>query len=129
MRRNRFITVVVGLSVALASTFALAGDWALLGEKILNYRSPEETMAVKDTGAFKSLKLQVKGSALEIKAAVVTFKDGTTFETTLNAFVAPGGSTKPIDLPAAKVIEKVTLTYKKPGSTEKLATIRLFAAS
>lgn len=129
MKRNGFVTVVVGLSVALASTFALAGDWALLGEKILNYRSPEETLAVKDSGAFKSIKLQVKGSPLELKAAVVTFKDGTTFETSLNTFLAPGASTKPIDLPAAKVIEKVTVTYKKPGSTEKLATIRLLATS
>lgn len=126
---NSVRALVVGLCVAVSGGLALAGDWTPLGDRILTYRSTEESVMVKSDAAFKLVKLQVKGNALEIEKAVVTFKDGTTFEAAVNAYVAPGSSTKELALPSAKAIEKVTFSFKKPGSTNKLATVRVLAAS
>lgn len=127
--RHSVRALVIGLCVAVSGGLALAGDWTPLGDRILNYRSTEESIAVKSDAAFKVVKLQVKGNALELEKAVVTFKDGTTFEASINAYVAPGSSTKELALPAAKAIGKVSFSFKKTGSVEKLATVRLLAAS
>lgn len=121
--------LVVGLSVAVSGGLALAGDWTPLGDRILNYRSTEEAVVVKTDAAFKAVRLQVKGNALELEKAVVTFKDGTTFEAAIDAYIAPGSSTKELALPSAKAIEKVTFSFKKPGSPDRLATVRVLAAS
>lgn len=119
--------LAVGLCSAFAGTVATAADWTLLGERILNYRSNEVYIAVKNDGAFKQIKLQVKGSPIEIASVKVAFKDGTSFDSTVESYIAPGDSTKVIDLPAAKSIEKVTFDFRKISGTAQLATVRLLA--
>lgn len=125
MRKLCAWTLAVGICLAFSGNLALAGDWTPLGERILNYRTNEEAIAVKNDDSYKQIKLQVKNAPLEIMTVKVLFKDGTSFDATLDKYVGPGGFTKEIELPAAKSIEKVTFTYKKVSGGAQLATVRL----
>ena len=119
----------MGLCLAFSGTLAAAADWTPLGERILNYRNTEEYIAVKAEGSYKQIKLQVKNAPLEIMTVKIAFKDGTSFDATLDKYIGPGGFTKEIELPAAKSIEKVTFTYKKVSGSSQLATVRLMGTN
>lgn len=119
--------LTVGICMTALAGSAVAADWTPLGDRILNYRSDQGDIAVKNDGAFRQIKFQVFKNAVEIKNVTVTFKDGSTFDAAVDAYVAPGKSTKEIDLPGAKAIDKVSFTFRKPGSAEYLATVRLLA--
>jgi hypothetical protein len=128
MRKFIASACVLGVLLTIASGVAAAGDWTKIGERILSYRTDTEAITVKSDEAWKQLKIQVKSNPMDLLKMTVTFKDGTTFESQLNAFIAAGSSTKPIDLPAAKGIAKVEVTFRK-GSVEKLATLCVLATS
>jgi hypothetical protein len=125
MKRVLTLALAVGLCLAFSGVQALAEDWTPLGERILNYRSPEDYITVKNEGSYKQIKLQVKSTSLEIMTVKVAFTDGTSFDATLDKFIGPGGFTKEIEFPAAKSIEKVTFTYKKVSGNTQLPTVRL----
>lgn len=129
MKKLCTVAIVVGLGLAFSGTLAFAADWTPLGDRILNYRNAEDHIAVKDSGAYKLVKLQVKNAPLEIASVTIAFTDGTSFDATLDAYLGPGNFTKEIELPAAKSIQKVTFTYKKVSGTSQLATVRLLGTN
>jgi hypothetical protein len=128
MRKTIATACVLGLFLTVASGAAFAAEWTQLGQRILDYRTNPQTFNVKSDATWKQLKIEVKSSPIDVVKVTVTFKDGTTFEASPNAYVAAGKSTKVIDLPEAKAIAKVDLTYRN-GSNEKLATVCLLATS
>jgi hypothetical protein len=128
MRKLIAAACVLGMLLTVAGGAAWAADWTNIGERILSYRTDTETITVKSDAEWKQVKIQVKSNPMDLVKMTVTFKDGTTFESPLNKFLSAGSSTKAIDLPAAKAITKVEVTYRK-GSAERLATICLLAAS
>ena len=110
---------------AFSGTLASAGGWTPLGERVVGERTVEESIAVASGGSYKQIKLQVKVNPLKIGTVKVTFKDGTSFDTTLDGYVMPPGFTKVIELPEAKSIGKVTFTYKRVGSGAYAPVVRL----
>lgn len=129
MRKLCAGAVTVGLCFALSSTLASAGDWIPIGERVVDERTTEESIAVADNGSFTQIKLQVRTTPLKIVTVRVEFRDGTSFDTTLDTYVPPGVFTKAIELPASKSIQKVTFTHKKVGSRALPAVVRLHATT
>jgi hypothetical protein len=128
MRKTIATACVLGLFLTVASGAAFAAEWTQLGQKIVDYRTNPLTIAVKSDAAWKQLRLEVKSYPIDLLKVTVTFKDGTTFEATPNAYVAAGKSTKVIDLPEAKPIAKIDLTYHN-GSNEKLPIVCVLATT
>ena len=128
MRKLCTWVITVGICAVALGTVAMAADWTPLGDRILNYRTDQGDFAVRNDTAFRQLRFEVMKSAVEFKTVTVVFKGGPSFDATIDKYVAPGKSTKEIDLPSAKAIEKVTFTFRKPGSADILATVRLLAA-
>ena len=128
MRRLYALAVVVGLGLAISGPRAYAGDWTPLGERVVDERALEESIAVRTDGPYKQIKLLVKVNPLKIMNVKVAFRDGTSFDATLDTYVPPGVSTQAIELPAAKPIAKVTFTCKKVGSGVYPPVVRLLGA-
>jgi hypothetical protein len=119
----------VGLCFVLSSTLASAGNWLPIGERTVDERTTEESIDVANTSSFKEIKLQVRTTPLKIVTVKVEFRDGTSFDATLDSYLPPGVFTKVIELPAAKSIQKVTFTHKKVGSSANPAVVRLHATT
>lgn len=129
MKRMCVLAVVVGLGLAIAGTSAHAGDWTPLGERVVDERALEESIAVRTEDPYRQVKLLVKVNPLKIMNVKVAFRDGTSFDATLDTYVPAGVSTQAIELPAAKPIAKVTFTCKRVGSGVYPPVVRLLGTS
>ena len=118
---------VVGLVASIVP--AMAADWQALGERIVDFRnSPETVVAKTGEGAFDKVKIEVKQTNMEIKNVKVVFDDGQSFDVALNKYMG-AGSSRVIDLPAAKGIAKVEFTYRAASSGSKVALVRVLGSN
>jgi hypothetical protein len=119
--------VAVGLMVSIIP--AMAGDWQALGERIVDFRTNPETVVAKSgEGTFGKIKIEVKQTNMEILNVKVVFDDGQSFDVALNKYMGAGSSCV-IDLPSAKVIQKVVITYNAASSGSKLAVVRILGSN
>lgn len=122
--------VCLGLvGLALAAVSAVAADWQALGEKVVDFRkSPEVVTAKTDAGAFAKLKIEVKQANMEVQNVKVLFSDGQSFDVALNGYFG-AGSSRVIDLPAAKPIGKVEFTCRSVSSEGRVALVRILGSN
>ena len=111
-----FILAALGLAVLSCSshTVAVAGTgWRHLGERTVNGRRDIDTIKVgagKDT--FVKLRIDVKGSALEMYNIVVHFGNGEKYSPDTRLTFGKGTESRTLDLPGgARTIEKVVFKY------------------
>ena len=119
MKLSLRVVLVVSAALLLLSGSAQASDWTLLGEHAVELRATSVSITTNaGTGSWSKLKLDVTQNPLQIRTVKVTFSDGQIFNLDLGEYVGAGRS-RVIDLPAAKEVRKVDLTYSKPAMTNK----------
>ncbi|HQT94865.1 MAG: hypothetical protein B7Z61_03075 [Acidobacteria bacterium 37-71-11] len=119
--------VVVGLAASIAP--AMAAGWQALGERIVDFRTNPETVVAKTgEGTFGKIKIEVKQTNIEIQNVKVVFDDGQSFDVALNKYMG-AGSSRVIDLPTAKAIQKVEFSYRPASAGSKLAIVRLLGSN
>lgn len=119
--------VVVGLAASIVP--AMAADWQALGERIVDFRTNPETVVAKDSEAtFAKIKIEVKQTNIEIQNVKVVFDDGQSFDVALNKYMG-AGSSRVIDLPTAKAIQKVEFSYHPASSGSKIALVRVLGSN
>ncbi|HEY7370313.1 MAG TPA: hypothetical protein VIA29_10530 [Thermoanaerobaculia bacterium] len=126
MRASRTSALVALLLFGLAAA-APADSWEFLGERAVTDRVDHDVIAVTAArGDFHSLKLAVRGRAVDFHRVVVHFGNGTSKEIELRQTIPAGGETRLIDLPGNdRVIQKVTFWYDA-RSLGGQARVRLF---
>ena len=119
--------VVVGLAASIVP--AMAADWQALGERIVDFRTNPETVVAKvSEAAFAKIKIEVKQTNIEIQNVKVVFDDGQSFDVALNKYMG-AGSSRVIDLPTAKAIQKVEFSYRPASSGSKIALVRVLGSN
>ncbi|MDD5562778.1 MAG: hypothetical protein PHQ91_03615 [Thermoanaerobaculaceae bacterium] len=119
--------VVVGLAASIVP--AMAAGWQALGERIVDFRTNPEAVVAKATdGTFSKVKIEVSQTNMEIQNVKVVFDDGQSFDVALNKYMG-AGSSRVIDLPSAKAIQKVEFTYRPASSGSKVALVRILGSN
>lgn len=119
--------VVVGLAASIVP--AMAADWQALGERIVDFRTNPETVVAKVSEAtFAKIKIEVKQTNIEIQNVKVVFDDGQSFDVALNKYMG-AGSSRVIDLPTAKAIQKVEFSYRPASAGSKVALVRVLGSN
>jgi hypothetical protein len=121
-------TLVVGLGLVFSASLAYASGWTTLGQQVVDNPDGTVSIVVLDGSPYKLLKLQVKTNKFKIGTVKVAFKDGTSFDATIDRYVVAPGTTRELELPAAKPIEKVTFTYQTVGSRVYPPVVRLLGS-
>jgi hypothetical protein len=128
MKRFLAWTLVVGLGLVFSATLAHAAKWTTIGEQVVDNPDGNVSIVVSNDSPFRLLKLQVKTNKFKIGTVKVTFKDGTGFDATIDRYLVAPGTTRELELPAAKPIEKVTFTYQTVGSRAYPPVVRLLGS-
>lgn len=119
MDRRSFMT---GIAATLASA-ALSGPamaalplWQLLGTRTVSFLVDRDTLFVgRQRGAFRRIRLNVRGGGLEIFDLRVFFANGSFQDIAVRRFIPPGGQTRVIDLNGdARFIDRIRVTYRRP---------------
>ncbi len=119
--------VVVGLAASIVP--AMASGWQALGERIVDFRTNPETVVAKaNDAAFTKIKIEVKQTNLEIRNVKVVFDDGQSFDVALNKYIG-AGSSRVIDLPGAKAIQKVEFSYRPASAGSNIALVRVLGSN
>lgn len=104
-----------------------ARGWDYLGNRTVQGRNDVDEIVVTGAeGAFRKLKFEVTGSALEIYNVVVTFRNGETVSPNTRLRFAQGAESRTLDLPGNnRIIRKVRFRYGNlPGGGR--ATVNLY---
>ena len=118
---------VVGLAASIVP--AMAADWQALGERIVDFRTNPETVVAKaGDGTFAKIKIEVKQTNMEIRNVKIVFGDGQSFDVALDKYMG-AGSSRVIDLPAAKMIQKVEFSYRPASSGDRVALVRILGSN
>jgi hypothetical protein len=127
MRRTGLLVILAGFLLLTTST-ASAGEWELLGQRKVNFKTDRDVITVTATeGIFTKIKLKVLYNAIELLDLKVYFGDGDVHDVAVRKVIAAGGETRVIDLPgAARVIKKVEFVYRSRGPRPGRATVMLF---
>lgn len=129
MAKASFSLLVLTL-LMLASPLA-AGKikgWELLGERTVSDGLDHDVIQVTAAkGDFKSLKLAVRGLAVQFRSMRIHFGDGSEQAVELRDVIPAGGESRVIDVEGRdRVIRRVEFTYDAQTRRGKRALIRLF---
>lgn len=128
--RNRTVAIASLMTlVGLSMTAGLvdASGWKLLGTRKADFRADHDVITVTGVeGTFSGIKLDVRGNGLELRDLKVVFGDGRVQDVRVRRHLAPGQSTRVIELTGgARVIRKVTFWYRSHKRPRGRATVRL----
>jgi hypothetical protein len=128
------VVVVVGAMLAVFVSARALGDdvdkdWKILGEAKISRGQAEEIKVGGDEGAFKRIKLEVRGADVEFKNVTVVYESGDPEEVDVRDEVKRGSQTRPIDLKGGRrAIKKVLLAIKVDKDTDRDARIVLMGS-
>jgi len=114
MRRGLLCALVIPLlALSCAGTRGGGGGWQALGERVVQGHNDHDVIQVTASeGHFRSIQIEVRGSALEMYNLVVTFGDGERYSPDTRFVFNRGTETRVIDLPGAeRVIRSVAFHY------------------
>lgn len=98
-------------------------EWVKLGERRVQlFGADKDAIPVSGAeGVFRRIKLKVTENGVEMLDLKVHFANGETQDVQVRTNIREGGETRVIDLEgAARVIEKIVMTYKTAGGLDKL---------
>lgn len=133
LRRGRARVEAWGVRVGAApsadppSAPAAPVHWQTLGERIVGLGADRDVIPVTAAeGRFKSIKLFVDRSGIEILDLKVHFGNGGVEDVSVRSFIPAGGETRVIDLKGeARVIQKIELWYRTRGAQRGRALVRV----
>lgn len=124
------LSLIAFLLILLASPLAAgkAKGWELLGERLVTDGLDHDVIQVTAArGDFRSLKVRVKGHAVQFRSMRVHFGDGSTQNVELRDVIPAGGESRVIDVDGKdRVIRSVEFTYDAQTYRGKQALVRLF---
>ena len=128
MKRLGGILLVISIFPLVPALTAEAGEWELLGERKVNYRTDRDVIRVTlAEGLFRKIKLDVLHNGIEILDLKVFFANGGVQDVKVRRFIGPGGETRVIDLRSgARGISRVEFVYRTRGPRLGRATVRLW---
>ncbi len=122
---------LLAVALVLLATPAVAGKahgWELLGERYVTDGLDHDVIQVTAAkGDFRSLKVRVKGHAVQFRAMRIQFGDGSVQNVELRNVIPAGGESRVIDVEGHdRVIRAVEFTYDAQTYRGKKALVRLF---
>lgn len=90
------------------------GDWVRLGCKDVRFLIDRDTLKVgRQEGRFSALRIKVRRAPVEVFSLRVTFANGSRTDLPVREFIAPGGGSRPIDLPGNnRGIDRIEMLYR-----------------
>jgi len=106
----------------------VAHGWDMLGSSKLDFRSERSAVSVtRKQGTFRSLRLHVGGTPLQMTDVRVVFADGGSHIPGTALSFTQGSWTQHIALPApAREVLRVEFAYHSTGRSTGNSTVRLF---
>ena len=91
-----------------------SGEWVRLGCKDVRFIIDRDTLKVgRDQGRFSALRLKASRAPIEVFDLRVTFANGVQQTVRVREFIAPGGSSRPIDLVGNnRGIDRIEMIYR-----------------
>lgn len=104
-------------SLLCLTTPALAGEWEVLGTKVVGVGVDRDVITVgASEGRFVAVKLSVEDRGINLHDFKIHFANGDVKKVAVKEIIRKGTSTRVIDLPGNKrIIQKVTLLYNAVG--------------
>jgi len=104
-------------------------SWELLGQRDADFRGERDRIEVgRREGAFREIRIDVKGAPLEMDNMIVTFGDGSTFSPNIRNRFDENSWSRSIDLPGdRRIIRSVDFNYRSLNRREGRATVLLYA--
>ena len=115
------------LTVVPAGAAFAAGNWLLLGERVVSDRLDHDSIAVTaGRGDLTAIKLTVHRRAVDFHRVVVHFANGGDQEVELRATIPAGGESRVIDLVGGdRVIRSIDLWYDARAIRGRQAVVRV----
>jgi hypothetical protein len=105
----------------------VSGDWTLITQRTIDFKSDHETIDVDNDRRFRSLRVAVKGGPVEVGNLVVTFGDGSTFSPQVRSEFQEGTESRTIDLPGeGRRIKRIELASRSTSKNAGKATIMIY---
>lgn len=103
------------------------GRWEMLGESRVDGMNDHDRIMVTGVrGAFRAIRIRVRGGAVEFDRVVVHYGDGDSEPIHIRGIVRPGEETRVIDLPGdRRIIQSVEFWYSK-GKWRSRPQVTLF---
>ena len=127
MRRRVSALVAVAMFCSATSAVALEG-WERLGARTVAFRADRDTIEIgRNEGRFRSVMLEVDGSAMEMRNVRVVFGNGSVFSPPTRLVFNEGERSRVIDLPGdTQIIRCITFNYRNLGTGEGRATVTIY---
>lgn len=102
--------------------------WEKLSMRKVTYRADRDVIAVTARdGAFRALKLEVRGAPIDLNRVVVHYRNGDTQSIRVGQRIPRGGNSPILDLPGKRrIITKVVLYYDTKILARRQATVSLW---
>lgn len=102
--------------------------WELLGERTVTDKADHDVLPVTAArGTFRSLKLEVRGRAVQFHSVKIHFGDGETQEVELRDVIPAGGESRVIDVEGRdRVIRSIELRYDAQSLLGKKAVVKVY---
>ena len=102
--------------------------WELLGERTVTDKADHDVLPVTAArGTFRSLKLEVKGRAVQFHSVKIHFGDGETQEVELRDVIPAGGESRVIDVEGRdRVIRSIEFRYDAQSLLGKKAVVKVY---
>lgn len=126
-RTIRIMTLPILVGLWLGAAPAGAATWELLGTRAADFRADHDVITVTGAeGRFTRIKLEVRGNGIELRDLKVVFGDGDVQDIRVRRHLAPGQSTRVIELAGEpRVVRKVTFWYRSQPRPRGRAMVRL----
>jgi hypothetical protein len=102
--------------------------WELLGERTVTDKADHDTLPVTAArGTFRSLKLEVRGRAVQFHSVKIHFGDGETQDVELRNVIPAGGESRVIDVEGRdRVIRSIEFRYDAQSLLGKKAVVKVY---
>jgi hypothetical protein len=102
--------------------------WELLGERTVTDKADHDTLPVTAArGTFRSLKLEVRGRAVQFHSVKIHFGDGETQDVELRNVIPAGGESRVIDVEGRdRVVRSIELRYDAQSLLGKKAVVLVY---
>lgn len=140
MSRKRSTLALTALVLFVAVLTAVTADarprrerqmgprWELLGERTVTDKADHDVLPVTAArGTFRSLKLEVKGRAVQFHSVKIHFGDGETQDVELRDVIPAGGESRVIDIEGRdRVVRSVEFHYDTQSLLGKKAVVKVY---
>lgn len=130
MRSKTMTAVFVAVLICVGSSLGLTAqpEWSHLGDKHVDGKSDHDKISLgKSEGYFRQLQIRVADAPVSFSRVLVHFGNGTDEDLVFREVIAPGGSTRAMDLRGRRrIIKSVEFWYEKADWGSTRPTVSLY---